>query len=133
MRRRGRGAEEEVVHAQDPRSAERLKHELRRSHREIVRSLGIANSTVSAYVGRASAAGFSWPLPEGMDDAGLEAALSPGPRPSWVRRRSRTGTASTGTAGTVNILTFTSRLHSRTGEPEMDPLRVGRVPPTIQW
>ena len=42
----------------------RLKYELGRSHREIAASLGIANSTVSDYVRRASAAGFSWPLPE---------------------------------------------------------------------
>ena len=55
----------------------RLKHELRRSHREIARSLGIANSTVSDYVGRARAAGLSWPLPEGLDDAALEGALFP--------------------------------------------------------
>lgn len=64
----------------------RLKHELRRSHREIARSLGIAGSTVSGYVGRAGAAGLSWPLPEGLDDAALEAALFPAPPPSRVRR-----------------------------------------------
>ncbi|MDE2973484.1 MAG: IS21 family transposase [Gemmatimonadota bacterium] len=64
----------------------RLKHELRRSHREIARSLGIANSTVSDYARRASAAGLSWPLPEGLDDAALEAALFPPSPPSRVRR-----------------------------------------------
>ena len=36
----------------------RLKHELGRSHREIAESLGIANSTVSAYVRRAAGAGM---------------------------------------------------------------------------
>ena len=35
---------------------------------------------------RASAAGFSWPLPEGLDDAALEAALFPAPPPSRVPR-----------------------------------------------
>lgn len=40
----------------------RLKYELGRSHREIATSLGIANSTASDYVRRASAAGFSWPF-----------------------------------------------------------------------
>ena len=64
----------------------RLKYELGRSHREIATSLGIANSTVSDYVRRASAAGFSWPLPEGLDDAALEAALFPAPPPSRVLR-----------------------------------------------
>ena len=75
----------------------RLKYELGRSHREIATSLGIANSTVSDYLRRAGAAGFSWPLPEGLDDAALEAALFPPPG----RRRgfpgpSRTRNMSTG-------------------------------------
>ncbi len=35
---------------------------------------------------RASAGGFSWPLPEGPDDAALEAALFPPPPPSRVPR-----------------------------------------------
>ena len=64
----------------------RLKYDLGRSHREIARSLGIAASTVSDYVRRASAAGFSWPLPEGLDDAALEAVLFPAPPPSRVPR-----------------------------------------------
>ena len=55
----------------------RLKYELGRSHREIATSLGIANSTVSDYVRRASAAGFSWPLPEGLTT------------PRWKRHCSR--------------------------------------------
>ena len=44
----------------------RLKYELGRSHREIAMSLGIANSTVNDYTRRAVAAGFSWPLPDGL-------------------------------------------------------------------
>ena len=64
----------------------RLKYELGRSHREIAGSLGIANSTVSGHVRRASAAGVSWPLPEGVDDAALEAALFPAPSPSRASR-----------------------------------------------
>ena len=64
----------------------RLKYELGRSHREIAASLGIANSTVSDYASRAAAAGLSWPLPEGLDDAALEAALFPGLPPSRVPR-----------------------------------------------
>ena len=64
----------------------RLKYELRRSHREIATSLGIANSTVSDYARRAAAAGFTWPLPEGLDDAVLEAALFPPLPPSRVPR-----------------------------------------------
>ena len=64
----------------------RLKYELGRSHREIATSLGIANSKVSDYVRRAVAAGLSWPLPEGLDDAALEAALFPALPPSRVPR-----------------------------------------------
>ena len=69
----------------------RLKYELGRSHREIAASLGIANSTVSDYASRTAAADLSWPLPEGLDAAALEAALFPGlppsrdvrPEPDW--------------------------------------------------
>ena len=64
----------------------RLKHELGRSHREIAGSLGIANSTVSDYARRAAAAGFTWPLPDGLDDGALEAALFPALPPSRVAR-----------------------------------------------
>ena len=64
----------------------RLKYELGRSHREIAASLGIANSTVSDYAGRARAASLSWPLPEGLDAAAVEAALFPALPPSRVPR-----------------------------------------------
>jgi hypothetical protein len=45
------------------------------SRREIGRSLGLPFTTVSDHVPRAEAAGLTWPLPEGMDDAALEALL----------------------------------------------------------
>jgi len=48
----------------------RLKYELGRSHREIAASLGIANSTVSDYVRRASTAGFSVPAVHACDRPG---------------------------------------------------------------
>ena len=41
---------------------------------------------MSDYVRRAAAAGLSWPLPEGLDDAALEAALFPALPPSRVPR-----------------------------------------------
>ena len=44
----------------------RLKHEFGRSHREIAGALGIANSMVSDFARRAAAAGFTWPLEEGL-------------------------------------------------------------------
>lgn len=49
------------------------------SQRRIAESCGIARSTVGEYVLRAQAAGLSWPLPEDLDEARLEAMLFPSP------------------------------------------------------
>lgn len=71
---------------------------LGRNHRQIAPSLGIANSTVSDDVRRASAAGFSWPLPEGLDGVALEAALFPDPAAvTGSPAGARLGTRSSGT------------------------------------
>jgi transposase-like protein len=43
--------------------------------REIGRRIGVAASTVRATIKRFWAAGLSWPLPEEMSDAALEAKL----------------------------------------------------------
>src|SRR6516162_8368732 len=43
--------------------------------REITRRIGVAASTVRATLERFEAAGLSWPLPEEMTDADLEATL----------------------------------------------------------
>ena len=43
--------------------------------REIARRIGVAASTVRATIKRFQAAGLSWPLPEELTDAALEAAL----------------------------------------------------------
>ena len=69
----------------------RLKYELGRSHREIAASLGVANSTVSDYVRRARAAGFSLAVAGGAGRhgavpapaavAGSPAGAGLGPRP----------------------------------------------------
>ncbi len=55
----------------------RLKLSVGRSCRQISKSCGIARSTASEYLSRASVAGLSWPLPEDMDDAKLERLLFP--------------------------------------------------------
>lgn len=52
------------------------------SQRDVGRSVGVSPSTVSDCVGRATVGGLSWPLPEGLDDAALEALLYPLPPPS---------------------------------------------------
>lgn len=55
----------------------RLRFELRRSHREIARSLGVASSTVAEYLRRFREAGLSWPLSASLGEAELEAKLFP--------------------------------------------------------
>jgi transposase len=58
------------------------------SDREIGRSVGVARSTVRDAIGRAKAAGLSWPLPAELSDAALEEKLFARPnRSAGVRRR----------------------------------------------
>ena len=57
----------------------RLRYELKLDQRQIARSCSISVSTVHEYLKRAEAAKVSWPLPDGWDDARLEAALFPCP------------------------------------------------------
>lgn len=47
------------------------------SDRKIAHSLGMSRPTVAEYVRRAQAAGFSWPLPETLDEGALERLLFP--------------------------------------------------------
>lgn len=76
------------------------------TERVIARMLGVSNGVVHGYLRRARLAGLTWPLPEGMDDEGLELLLFPAPTaalqsdrrpaPDWIyvekelRRRSVT-------------------------------------------
>lgn len=53
----------------------RLKWEAGLSNRAIAESCGIGETTVREYLHRAVRAGVSWPLPEGLDEAGLETLL----------------------------------------------------------
>jgi transposase len=57
----------------------RLRYELKLDQRQIARSCSIAVSTVHEYLKRAEAAKVTWPLPDGWNDARLEAALYPSP------------------------------------------------------
>jgi transposase len=73
------------------REALRLRHEMGLSKRAIAQSLSVSHSTIIELLGRAEAAGVSWPLPAELDDAALETKLYPGnpepnikrPMPDW--------------------------------------------------
>jgi transposase len=83
----------------------RLRH-LGLTERVIARMIGMSNGVVHGYLRRARHAGMAWPLPEVMDDEGLELLLFPAPIaasqndrrtiPNWIyvekelRRRSVT-------------------------------------------
>lgn len=55
----------------------RLKWESRLSHRAIGRACKLSSSTVSEYIQRATQAGLSWPLSEGLGEADLYSKLFP--------------------------------------------------------
>jgi transposase-like protein len=55
--------------------------------REIARRIGVAASTVRAMLKRFQATGLSWPLPEELTDAALEARLFPDAGTKQGRRR----------------------------------------------
>lgn len=63
----------------------RLKYAAGLRHEKVARAVGLSKGAVNRYVSLAEAQGLSWPLPEGMDEAALEARLYP-PR-SGVRSR----------------------------------------------
>ena len=55
----------------------RFGHQL--PQRMIGQSLRLSQGAVSEYLKRAQRAGLAWPLPDALDDAGLEALLFPPP------------------------------------------------------
>lgn len=55
--------------------------------RMIAESVGAGKTTVYEYLARADAAGVSWPLPEGLDWAGVEARMFPPPTTELATRR----------------------------------------------
>jgi transposase len=65
----------------------RLRFAHRLSQRAIGHSLGLSTGAVNTYLGRARLAGLRWPLPEGLDDAQLEALLYPPPPTIATERR----------------------------------------------
>jgi len=65
----------------------RLKHETGLGVRQIARSLRISHGTVVNYLERAAAAGIGWPLPEGIDDEGLQQLLFASQNPPEKARR----------------------------------------------
>jgi transposase len=55
----------------------RLRHEAKLSYRAIARACSVSKDTVRDYLCRASEAGLSWPLPEGLSEEDLERKLYP--------------------------------------------------------
>ena len=51
----------------------RLKYEAKLSHEKIARACGLSKGAVSNYVSLARAKSLTWPLPDGIDEARLEA------------------------------------------------------------
>ena len=64
----------------------RLHHELGLARREIGRSVSVSPNTVADVIRRAESAQLSWPLPEDLSEAALEARLYPPTAPSSVPR-----------------------------------------------
>jgi hypothetical protein len=65
-------------------SMRRIREVLRLRHqglteRVIARMIGVSNGVVHGYLRRSRLTGLTWPLPEGMDDEGLELLLFPEP------------------------------------------------------
>jgi transposase len=65
----------------------RMKFDAGLSQRAIARSLSLSNGAVHGYLQRARVAGLGWPLPEGLDDTGLEQLLFPAPPPTSAPTR----------------------------------------------
>src|SRR6202158_6635592 len=57
----------------------RLKHTLGMSLRQISEATGVGRTVVGEYVRRAGVIGITWPVPEVIDDAGLDRRLFPVP------------------------------------------------------
>ena len=63
----------------------RLKYDAGLSHRTIAQACAVGLGTVTTYLQRATAAGLTWPLPDDLDDATLEARVFA--RPAAARGR----------------------------------------------
>ena len=65
----------------------RLHFEAGLSERQISKICVLGKGTVRRFLKRAGAAGLSWPLPPGLDDAALEKQLFPPPLPPSAGQR----------------------------------------------
>ena len=63
----------------------RLKYDAGLSHRAIAQACAVGLGTVTTYLQRATAAGLTWPLPDDLDDATLEARVFARPAAARVR------------------------------------------------
>ena len=62
----------------------RLKYDVGLTHRAIAQACTVGLGTVTGHLQRATAAGLTWPLPDDLDDAALEARVFARPAvPPW--------------------------------------------------
>ena len=65
----------------------RLKYDAGLPHRAIAQACTVGLGTVTTYLQRVAAAGLSWPLPDDLDDAALEARVFARPAVPPARER----------------------------------------------
>jgi hypothetical protein len=69
------------------------------SRRQVSAVSGVPLTTVNDYLRRAASAGLKWPLPGGLDDAGLRRCCIRRRLLRWCRGRFRIGTGCTPSCG----------------------------------
>jgi len=92
------------------------------SRRATGAATGLPYTTVSDHLVRAARAGLSWPLPDGLDDAQLEACLFAGRERTWCHsappeklqseRPPRLGSCTSASASLIGIVLSPSRQRS---------------------
>ena len=99
----------------------RLKYDAGLPHRAIAQACTVGLGTVTTYLQRVAAAGLSWPLPDDLDDAALEARVfaRPGAVSASVRPTEED------TAGLFKRLTFAGVNIATLAEGDITHLHIG--------
>ena len=84
----------------------RQRHELKRSYRDIGKSLNISIGTISDYLSRAKAAGLSWPLPTLSEEALYAKLFLPAEQAHSQENSTRLGMGASGATQERGYLAF---------------------------